>query len=91
MPPTATLDITRRDDQVVELDSTIIDLIRRRTELVTELQQAKSRAGMPRTQLVQETELLNKYRSALGIQGTTLALLLLKLGSRPELLPDGGR
>ncbi|WP_330301463.1 chorismate mutase [Streptomyces sp. NBC_00503] len=88
MSPVATQDITRQDHQVVELDATIIDLVRRRTELVTELQQAKSRVGLPRTQLVQETEMLNKYRSALGAQGTNLALLLLKLGNKPELLPQ---
>ncbi|MEW2418322.1 chorismate mutase [Streptomyces sp. NPDC046866] len=89
MSPTALLELTRQDHRVSELDSTIIDLVRRRTELVTELQEAKSRAGLPRTQLGQETEMLNRYRSALGAQGTTLALLLLKLGSRPDLLPDG--
>jgi chorismate mutase len=88
MSSVATPDITRQDHQVVELDATIIDLIRRRTELVTELQRAKSQVGLPRTQLVQETEMLNKYRSALGTQGTTLALLLLKLGNKPELLPQ---
>ncbi len=91
MSPTAMLDITRQDDRVAELDSTIIDLVRRRTALVTELQRAKSRVGLPRTQLGQETEMLARYRSALGAQGTTLALLLLKLGSRPDLLPDGSR
>ncbi|CAL9645812.1 hypothetical protein SUDANB120_06472 (plasmid) [Streptomyces sp. enrichment culture] len=90
MPLAATLDAGLRDEQVTELDSTIIELVRRRSELVTRLQQAKSLAGLPRTQLGQETEMLNRYRSALGAQGTTLALLLLKLGNRPDLLPSAG-
>ncbi|MFI9367022.1 chorismate mutase [Kitasatospora sp. NPDC053057] len=71
--------VDERQDELSELDRSLIRMIRRRAELVGEIEALRRAAGLPRTELTRENRMLKEYQSGLGRPGVRLALLLLEL------------
>nr|WP_042451940.1 chorismate mutase [Streptacidiphilus jiangxiensis] len=65
--------------RIDELDTRILDLVRRRVAVSAEVQAARIAAGGPRLSLTREMEILDRYRAQLGASGTEIAMLLLEL------------
>ncbi|MFF8385807.1 chorismate mutase [Streptomyces kanasensis] len=66
-------------DRVDALDDRIIGLIQERMAVSTVIQEARIASGGRRVNLARETEVLARYRDALGRPGTTLAMSVLEL------------
>lgn len=67
---------------IAELDAAIIELVRRRTEICTQLTSQRRAAGRPTIELARENDVLQRYSEALGRPGISLAMLLTELGRR---------
>ena len=65
--------------RIDELDQRIIALVQERMATSAEIQAARLAAGGTRVSLNREMEILARYRSALGPQGTEVAMQLLEL------------
>jgi chorismate mutase len=78
--------------RIDELDRAIIEMILARVEVSGEIQRARIAAGGGRVQLARETEIIARYRQALGKPGTSVALNLLDLcrGQVHGLVRGGG-
>lgn len=63
-----------------EIDQKLIDLWRERAAISHEVGQTRVAAGGTRLVLAREQEILNRFREALGADGTQLALLILRAG-----------
>lgn len=63
-----------------EIDQTIIDLWRERATISQEVGATRVAAGGTRLVLSREQEILNRYREAIGADGTQLAMLVLRAG-----------
>ena len=63
-----------------EIDQTIIDLWRERAAISQEVGATRVAAGGTRLVLSREQEILNRYREAIGADGTQLAMLVLRAG-----------
>jgi chorismate mutase len=61
------------------LDDRILTLVRERMAVSAEVQSARIATGGPRLALSRELEILDRYRAALGPQGTEVAMQLLEL------------
>jgi chorismate mutase len=61
------------------LDSQIIDLIQSRHQVSFRIQQRRQEDGGPRTVLAREMVVMDRYRQALGSEGTALATDILRL------------
>lgn len=61
------------------LDDRIIGLVQERTAVSAVIQEARITSGGRRVNLSRETEVLGRYREALGKPGTSLAMTLLEL------------
>ncbi|MGY1744605.1 chorismate mutase [Blastococcus sp. SYSU D00695] len=61
-------------------DAGIIDLVRRRLAVSREIGALRAAAGGTRLSLSRESQVLARFRSALGDEGATLALMLLRQG-----------
>ncbi|GAA3492626.1 chorismate mutase [Streptomyces cremeus] len=71
--------ITGARGRVDALDDRIIGLVQERMAVSAVIQEARITSGGRRVNLSRETEILTRYRDALGKPGTTLALTLLEL------------
>jgi chorismate mutase len=66
--------------RIDEIDATIIQLWQERAALSQEVGKTRVAAGGTRLVLSREREILDRFRRALGEDGTQLALLLLRAG-----------
>jgi chorismate mutase len=66
-----------------EIDATLIRLWQERAAISQEVGSTRVAAGGTRLVLSREREILERYRSALGADGTQLALLVLRAGRGP--------
>ena len=67
-------------ERIDEIDQTIIDLWRERAAISQEVGATRVAAGGTRLVLSREQEILNRYREAIGADGTQLAMLVLRAG-----------
>ncbi|HEX6075840.1 MAG TPA: chorismate mutase [Micromonosporaceae bacterium] len=81
---------TESDDRIAELrqridqiDTELITLWRERASLSQEVGNARQANGGTRLVLSREREILERFRHALGADGTQLGLLLLRAGRGP--------
>lgn len=65
--------------RIDELDMRIIDLVRDRIEVSKSVQAARIGMGGPRVQHARELDIVTRYRTGLGTEGASLALLLLQM------------
>jgi chorismate mutase len=63
-----------------DIDQTLIDLWLERAAISREVGNTRVAAGGTRLVLSREQEILDRYRNALGADGTQLALLVLRAG-----------
>ena len=61
-------------------DAEIIELLRHRVAISREIGALRAAAGGTRLSLARESEVLNRFRSALGPDGAALGMLLLRQG-----------
>jgi chorismate mutase len=61
-------------------DSQIIELIQRRLAISQEIGQLRTAAGGTRLSLSREQQILSKFQAALGPDGASLGLMLLRQG-----------
>lgn len=80
-PPTPAIPVMRR--RIDEIDATIIRLWQERAGLSQQIGRARVAAGGTRLVLSREQEILGRFRAAIGVDGTQLALLLLRAGRGP--------
>jgi chorismate mutase len=79
--PSATIaDMRTRID---EIDATIISLWRERAAISQQVGATRVASGGTRLVLSREREILDRYRTELGADGTQLALLILRAGRGP--------
>lgn len=82
--PTATTDpadrITALRAEIDACDEEIIALVRRRLAISKEIGSLRTASGGTRLSLAREQQLLARFGEALGPDGTTLAMLLLRQG-----------
>jgi chorismate mutase len=80
--PTATPDLQIDDlrHRIDEVDAALISLWQERAELSRQVGKARMAAGGTRLVLAREQAVLDRFRSALGTDGTRLGMLLLKAG-----------
>ena len=69
--------------RIDEIDSEIIRLWRERAELSRQVGATRMANGGTRLVLAREREILERYRQALGADGTQLGLLILRAGRGP--------
>ncbi|HWH01319.1 MAG TPA: chorismate mutase [Pilimelia sp.] len=88
--PAAAADETATAAEIAELrqridtiDSTIIQLWQERAALSQRVGAARVASGGTRLVLAREREIVDRFRAALGADGTQLALLLLRSGRGP--------
>jgi chorismate mutase len=77
---TADAHITALRARIDEIDQTIIDLWVERAAISHEVGATRLAAGGTRLVLSREQEILNRFREALGADGTQLAMLILRAG-----------
>ncbi len=73
-------DMRTRIDQI---DATIIELWLERAAISHEVGKTRVAAGGTRLVLAREQEILNRFRQAIGADGTQLAMLILRAGRGP--------
>lgn len=69
--------------RIDEIDRALIELWQERAELSRTVGATRVAAGGTRLVLSREREILDRFRAALGADGTQLALLLLRAGRGP--------
>jgi len=69
--------------RIDEIDATIIALWQERAALSREVGATRVASGGTRLVLSREREILDRFRAALGADGTQVALLLLRAGRGP--------
>lgn len=74
------LDIEDVRAAIDDLDSEIVELVRRRTELSRTAGMARLHAGLPRIAQHSEMGAVRRYEAELGREGVGLAILLMRLG-----------
>jgi chorismate mutase len=67
-------------ERIDEIDTAIIELWQERARLSQEVGATRVASGGTRLVLSREREILEKFRTALGADGTQLALLILRAG-----------
>lgn len=70
-------------ERIDEIDATLIALWQERAALSKQVGATRVASGGTRLVLSREREILDKFRTALGADGTQLALLLLRAGRGP--------
>ena len=70
-------------ERINEIDSALIALWRERAALSQQVGATRVASGGTRLVLSREREILDHFRTALGADGTQLALLLLRAGRGP--------
>jgi chorismate mutase len=81
--PDAAAQIAAIRQRIDEIDRTLIALWQERADLSRTVGATRVAAGGTRLVLSREREILERFRSALGTDGTQLALLLLRAGRGP--------
>jgi chorismate mutase len=81
-PDSHIAELRRRID---EIDAAIIALWLERAAISKEVGATRVAAGGTRLVLAREQEILNRFRTALGADGTDLAMLILRAGRGPLL------
>lgn len=69
--------------RIDEIDAALISLWKERAALSKQVGETRVASGGTRLVLSREREILDRFRSALGADGTQLALLLLRAGRGP--------
>jgi chorismate mutase len=69
--------------RIDEIDQAIIDLWQERARLSQQVGRTRMASGGTRLVLSREREIVERFRTALGPDGTQLALLLLRSGRGP--------
>lgn len=67
-------------EQIDACDAGIIELVRRRLAVSREIGALRAASGGTRLSLSRESQVLARFRAALGDDGATLALMLLRQG-----------
>jgi chorismate mutase len=70
-------------ERIDEIDATLIRLWQERARISQEVGSTRVAAGGTRLVLSREREILDRFRTALGADGTQLALLILRAGRGP--------
>ena len=81
--PLAVAQIANIRQRIDEIDGTLIDLWQERARLSRQVGATRMASGGPRLVLSREQEILERFRAALGADGTQVALLLLRAGRGP--------
>jgi len=81
--PTADAHISDLRARIDEIDETIIRLWQERASISQEVGRTRVASGGTRLVLAREREILERFRSVLGEDGTQLALLILRAGRGP--------
>ena len=66
--------------EIDDCDSQIIELVQRRLAISQEIGQLRTAAGGTRLSLSREQQILAKFQAALGPEGASLGLMLLRQG-----------
>jgi chorismate mutase len=69
--------------RIDEIDASLIQLWQERAQISQEVGSTRVAAGGTRLVLSREREILDRFRTALGADGTQLALLILRAGRGP--------
>jgi chorismate mutase len=75
--------IAQLRERLDEIDGAIISLWQERAAISREVGATRVASGGTRLVLSREREILDRFRSALGADGTQLALLILRAGRGP--------
>jgi chorismate mutase len=75
--------ILQMRDRINEIDSALIRLWQERAALSQQVGATRVASGGTRLVLSREREILDRFRSELGADGTQLALLILRAGRGP--------
>jgi chorismate mutase len=70
-------------ERIDEIDQTLIDLWLERSRLSQQVGRTRMASGGTRLVLSREREIVERFREALGADGTQLALLILRAGRGP--------
>jgi chorismate mutase len=81
--PSPDAHISSLRSRIDEIDATIIRLWQERAALSQEVGKTRVASGGTRLVLAREREILERFRAALGADGTQLALLILRAGRGP--------
>jgi chorismate mutase len=81
--PLAADEIRALRDRIDEIDQAIIDLWQERAGISQTVGRTRMASGGTRLVLSREREIVDRFRAALGPDGTQLALLLLRSGRGP--------
>nr|WP_039909013.1 chorismate mutase [Micromonospora lupini] len=81
--PTAAARIVQIRERIDEIDHALIALWQERAALSQEVGATRMASGGTRLVLSRERDILERFRLALGADGTQLALLLLRAGRGP--------
>jgi chorismate mutase len=81
--PTADTHIAGLRNRIDEIDAAIIRLWQERAGISQEVGRTRVASGGTRLVLAREREILDRFRAALGEDGTQLALLILRAGRGP--------
>ncbi|AGP31350.1 chorismate mutase [Corynebacterium terpenotabidum] len=78
--PLSDAEIQAYRQEINELDRTIIEAARRRSEISHLIGRTRKASGGTKLVYARETAILNQYRDALGPEGVPIANALLQLG-----------
>ncbi|GAB3953599.1 chorismate mutase [Micromonospora vulcania] len=81
--PTAAARIVQIRERIDEIDNALVALWQERAALSQEVGATRMASGGTRLVLSRERDILERFRTALGADGTQLALLLLRAGRGP--------
>jgi chorismate mutase len=81
--PAADEDIRAMRDRIDAIDQALIDLWLERAGLSQRVGKTRMASGGTRLVLSREREIVDRFREALGADGTQVALLLLRAGRGP--------
>jgi chorismate mutase len=73
-------DIDELRQEIDRLDATILEAVKRRTEVSRTIGKARMASGGTRLVHSREMKVIERYSSELGLEGKDLAMLLLRLG-----------
>jgi chorismate mutase len=81
--PLAAEEIRAMRERIDEIDQAIIDLWLERARLSQEVGKTRMASGGTRLVLSREREIVERFRAALGPDGTQIALMILRAGRGP--------
>jgi chorismate mutase len=81
--PLAAEEIKAMRERIDEIDQAIIDLWLERARLSQQVGKTRMASGGTRLVLSREREIVERFRAALGADGTQVALMILRAGRGP--------